>query len=120
MANTYINGAPVKMMLIPWDSNGGGVATVSVRSQDYGNGVSWGCAFIPGAGGSQPTDGYAATLTDAQGVDVLNGAGASISNASTVTKTPDVTGFMGMVGDLTLNISGAGNTKSGTVKVWYQ
>lgn len=37
---------------------------------------------IPAAGGTQPTDLFDLTLLDADGVDVLSGAGANKSNAS--------------------------------------
>lgn len=73
---------------------------------------------VPSGGGTQPTDLYDITITDENSVDVLSGAGANRSNASNQSVWP-VTAVgayapSGVRGKLTLNVSNAGNTKSGT------
>lgn len=74
--------------------------------------------FVPGSGGTQPTDLYDVTLLDADGFDVLAGAGANLSNASaSMTVASSVRFVEG--GALTLTIAAAGSGKTGTVVIWF-
>ena len=83
-------------------------------------------SFIPGAGDSAPSNGYGVALLDADGVDVLQGAGAELSGDSATSICPligDGTTTARPVaidGSLSLVISNAGNAKSGTVKLFYR
>lgn len=84
--------------------------------------------FVPGSGGTQPTDAYDLTITDAGGVDQLGGAGANLSN-TTATKVPvfitDGSSKIpnpvseGVAG-LTLVGSGCGNSKTGIVTLYLR
>lgn len=77
--------------------------------------------FYPGTG---VTDAYDVTLLDANGLDVLLGVGANVSNSATNTaaniRTPLNTdkGFVVLNGaTLTPAISGAGDSKTGTIEL---
>jgi hypothetical protein len=104
---------------VPWTSDASGNATVTTPSL---NGMILCVEFAPGAGGSQPTNNYSATLTNRNGVDLLlGGAAANLSNAAPTrvipaASTTDASTKSGqpVAEACTLNISGAGNTKSGT------
>jgi len=87
------------------------------------------CVFTPGSGGSEPTDGYDAELLDSNGVDLLAGEGASLSHTSTTSICPAVEMTDGshptcrpfVFNDkLQLEISGAGNGKSGLVVLYVR
>lgn len=105
---------------IVWTSTSGGAVSgnpVSVR-----RGYLAKVKFIPAAGGTQPTDLYDVTVTDTDGVDVLNGCGANLSNAAAAAFVPlfgDGTNKSQRIlledGDLTPVVANAGNAKSGTI-----
>jgi len=80
--------------------------------------------FVPGTGGSQPTNGYSVTLVNASGIDVLAGQGAGLSNTTATAVCPGVPLKDGtttsticrmLSGAHTLNVSGAGSGKSGSL-----
>ena len=48
--------------------------------------------FAPTNGGTQPSNNYAATLIDADGVDLLAGKGAALSNTAASVAVPVVSG----------------------------
>lgn len=106
----------VKMIVWSWTSTAGGAADLSTA--EYYSGRVIGANFVPGAGGVQPTDQYDVTITDKNGLDVLLGTGANRSNAA----ADPVQGDLGCMSTskLTLNVSGAGNAKSGTVYLFIR
>lgn len=71
------------------------------------------CVTIPAGGGSAPSAGWDVTITDPEGYDVLQGAGADRSAADTETATPAKTSVA--FGELTLNVANMGNAKGATV-----
>lgn len=78
--------------------------------------------YVPGSGGSQPSSNYGVTIADADGVDVLNGTGASKSNSAASVVVPfwgDGTTKSQLLflesGNLTPSITGGGNAKSGRI-----
>jgi hypothetical protein len=74
----------------------------------------------PGGGGTQPTNAYDVTITDADGVDVLAGLGADLANNATVVKT-HANGLTAVAGSvLTLNVANAGNAKGGIVILYLR
>jgi hypothetical protein len=124
--NSLIPVAPMRPVVVPWTSSAAGAATVSIAQV---NGALQRVYIKPGSGGSQPTDAYDATLVDANGADVLAGQGANLSNTTAKNFCPliaatDGTTTTGMLWaldeSLTLNISNAGNTKSGTVTLYFR
>ncbi len=73
---------------------------------------------IPDGGGTAPTTLYDVVLNDADGLDVLNGAGANLSATVSAQVGPALTGGqMAIDGVLDLVVSNAGNAKGGTVVV---
>lgn len=76
--------------------------------------------FIPDSGGTQPTNLYDVVLNDPNGIDVLNGQGANLSNvaASVVLAS---SGLMAVAGEkLTLGVTNAGDSKGGMVIVYLR
>lgn len=106
-----------------WTSDSSGaVSGVGSLSQVFGRVEQ--VEFIPAAGDDQPTDEYNATVTDGHGRDVLFGQGADLSNesdnAAKNIRTPlnGDAGYMTCAGlTLTPGISGAGNKKSGIIRM---
>ena len=82
--------------------------------------------FTPDGGGTAPTNLYDVTLDDEDGIDVLNGKGANLSNTTTTSIAPlygDGTTTnrpVAVDGKLTLDVSNAGNAKGGIVAVYYR
>ena len=86
--------------------------------------------FIPNSGGTQPTDLYDLTFTDAEGVNMFDDGsgtsiGANLSNTTSTHKVPFIGG--GSVtyvrqwlhgGTYSLVIAAAGNAKGGTVNIY--
>lgn len=108
----------VKRILWDWLSTAGGAADL-VTTKAY-DGLIERAVFIPDGGGAQPTNLYDVTVTDPDGVDVLAGLGADLSNAATVVKTHanGLTAVSGQV--LTLNVTNAGNAKGGQVILYLR
>lgn len=108
----------VKRIYWDWLSTAGGAADL-VTAAAY-DGLLERAVFIPDGGGTQPTDLYDVTITDPDGVDVLAGLGANLSNAATVVKT-HADGLTAVSGQLlTLNVTNAGNAKGGVVILYLR
>lgn len=110
-----------------WTSNASGAATMALTENV--NGALMQVQFVPGSGGSQPTNEYDATLTDENGQDVLAGLGANLSNANKTRVTPGVLASDGtnnsvvpfvLCEPLTLTIANAGDTKTGKVILYVR
>ena len=74
---------------------------------------------MPGTAGDQPTNLYDVVLNDEDGTDVLMGAGADRSNATT---QQVLATSLGIVANdkLTLSVSGGGDTKKGEVYLYLR
>ncbi len=107
----------VKKIYWDWLSTAGGAADL-ITTLPY-DGLIERAVFIPDGGGTQPTDQYDVTVTDSDGVDVLAGLGANLTNAATVSKT-HADGLTAAVGKLTLNVTNAGNAKGGLVILYLR
>jgi hypothetical protein len=113
----------VNRVPITWTSDASGNATVTTPTL---NGRILCVEFAPGTGGSQPSNNYSATLTAVSGFDLLLGkASANLSNTAVsrlipaqATSDTNTLGVVSVAEACTLNISGAGNAKSGTVNVY--
>lgn len=104
---------------IAWTSDDTTGAASGTSSLSY-TGRLVGVTFISGA--ATPTTGYAVTLTDVHGRDVLGGAGASVASASTtyvqaVSSGIPLPSFVDTT--LTFAVANAGNSKNGTVVLHY-
>lgn len=95
------------------DGTAGGTTTAVLDGQLLG------LVTIPAGGGSAPSDNYGVQLLDADGHDVLLGAGANRDTAN----TEYVTGasLAGVAGSkLTLAVTAAGSGKGGTVIIFVR
>lgn len=72
---------------------------------------------VTNPGSTAPTDNWDATITDAEGHDVLQGAGADRDTTNTETAGPSVTPSI-VFGPLTLNITNGGDTKDLVVTLY--
>lgn len=104
---------PIKKIKWSWTSTAGGAADL-ITTNDYCGQV---LALVTDPDGSAaPTDDYDVTITDSEGYDVLQGAGADRDTANTETATPAKTSVA--FGKLTLNVTNAGSAKSGTAVLY--
>jgi len=101
---------------VAWLSDASGV--VSANTFNVIAGELQQVTFIPDSGGTQPSDLYDMTLTDADGVDILSGGGANLSNATTTKIVPAISTYFRRTlaaGAYTPVLANAGNAKGGTV-----
>lgn len=121
-----LHGSDVVKHTFEWTSNASGNATIP--SMLPVSGAIARVAFVPDSVAA-PTASYDVTLTDSDGIDVLAGQGANLSDTLASHVCPGVPlkdgttiGALVVVVDsvLTLNVSNAGNTKSGKVVVYVR
>jgi len=112
VTTTEITTTSVKKLTFAWTSTAGGAADgTSTAAFD---GAIIGLTTIPSGGGTAPSDNYSVSVTDADGHDVLLGAGALRDTANT--EHVAQTSLGGVAGSkLTVNITAAGASKQGTV-----
>lgn len=97
-----------------WTSTAGGAADL-ITTCDYGAEV---LALVTDPDATAPTDDYDITITDPEGYDVMQGAGANRDTANTETAVPTATSVA--FGPLTLNVTNAGNAKSGVAILYLK
>jgi hypothetical protein len=109
----------VRLVKADWLSDAAGDVTENATTEHY-SGVILYAAFVPDAGGTQPTDQYDVTVLDKNSLDVLNGLGANKSNS--VTAYADQYDGLGAVANskLTVTVDNAGNAKGGIVYLWIR
>jgi hypothetical protein len=113
-----ITHRPVRKVVFTWLSSAGGAA--DGVTTEYHTGRVIYAAQLPDGGGTQPTDLYDVTVTDGDGVDVLKGLGADLSNAAPTYKA-DSDGLGAVVeSKLTLAVTNAGNAKGGKTLVYIR
>lgn len=106
---------------IDWRSNASGVVSETIN---FPGGLIKRVTFWPDPD-FQPTDNYAVTLKDEEGVDILGGRGASVdSDAASsivplVNSSTDAFPFAVGKGWLYLAISGAGSEKRGRIVLHF-
>lgn len=106
---------PIKKITWAWTCTAGGAADKATTKSYYGEVIEM--ITIPDAG-TAPTDNYDITITDANGYDVLQGAGANRDTANTERAAPAATSMA--FGVLTLNVTNAGASKLGTVILYIR
>lgn len=97
-----------------WTSATGGAADLITTKSYFGEVI----ALVTDPGATAPTDDYDITITDVEGYDVLQGAGANRDTANTETATPSKKSVA--FGQLTLNVANAGDAKVGTAILYIQ
>lgn len=114
----------MRSMALDWASDASGA--VSGIPSSAISGILERVVFVPGAGGVQPSDGYDVTLLDEDGLDVLAGQGANLSDTDKKQCTPLVGDGttteqkVAIDGQLSLTVANAGNAKQGRVKLYYR
>lgn len=115
----------ISKIVITWTSNASGVYTATTDSNGYPlalNGKLEKISFKHGTA----TNLYDMTITDELGNDILKGDGADI-NTSTITefvpmirdKAGDKAGKVSVNGNISVNLTNAGNASSGTIAIYY-
>jgi hypothetical protein len=100
-----------------WTSDASGNVSGNATSL-IGPGYIIKAEFVPGAGGTQPTNLYDVVFNDANGVDLLNAAGADLSNATSKLIQFNPPLYHDGATALDLVVSNAGNAKTGTLYLW--
>lgn len=123
----YTDGPLVRKYTLAWVSHTDGVVNLNTSKTLVGELVR--VVFAPGAGGVQPDDLYDLTLLDGDGIDVLAGQGANLTNAAPTHIVPGVPFKDGTTvslrpvtvhGTLNLVIANAGSGKSGSLTLYVR
>lgn len=93
-------GGQVIKVSIAWTASTGGA--VSGATFQLPQGHIWQVKFVPTNGGTQPSNNYAATLVDNDGVDLLAGKGVSLSNTTATIAVPAVSSLSAAYNDPTI------------------
>ncbi len=99
-----------------WTSTAGGAADLITPGSYAGEVLA--LVTNPADAGDAPTDDYDITITDPEGYDVMQAAGANRDTANIETAVPAAKSVA--FGQLTLNVANAGNAKSGTAVLYIQ
>ena len=112
-------------LTIAWTSSAGGAVSEAISAANMTIILGKNLAhFITDPGATAPTDNYDLTLLDAYGVDVLGGEGANRDTANSEQSVPALKS--GVYGDrimdtaLIFTIAAAGDTKQGTVILYFR
>lgn len=97
-----------------WTSSAGGAADLVTPGVYAGRVI----ALVTDPGTTAPDDNYDITITDAEGYDVMQGAGANRDTANTETAVPAAASVA--FGPLTLNVSNAGSAKEGVAILYVE
>jgi len=125
IVETFQNHRSVRSLALAWTSSAGG-AVSGIPTAEKLSGELLRVTIVPGTGDAEPSNDYGVTLLDDDGIDVLAGKGANLSNVNASELCPlvgDGTTTVQPVaidGNLTLVVSAAGATKSGTVKIYFR
>lgn len=106
----------IRKITFAWTSDAAGAADATTVNPFAGKAI--GLTTIP-SGAAAPTDDYDVRILDADGHDVLLGAGLNRDTANTE-HVPEAS-MAGVAGSkLTLEVRNAGNAKQGTVILWLR
>lgn len=106
---------PVKKIKWTWTATAGGAADLITTLAYYGQVLA--LVTIPDTE-TAPTDNYDITVTDTEGYDVMQGAGANRDTVNTETAVPTATSVAH--GTLTINITNAGNAGKGVAILYIR
>lgn len=117
VTKSEVTYSALKKVTFSWTSGTGAEGgTASATTAAAFDGLVVGFTTDPGL--TAPTDNYDITITDADGHDVLLGAG---TNRDTANTEHVATGMAGVAGSrLTLSVTNAGDAKVGVVIVWIR
>ena len=106
----------LELLKLAWTSDASG--NVSGNPFAVGSGALQQIKFVPGSGGTQPTNLYDVTCVDTDSCDVLAGQGANLSNAAASIKVQNAPWAWLAAGNLDLVVANAGNAKTGIVYLY--
>jgi len=124
---TKTESRTMNKLAIDWTSSSSG-AVPSTDSETI-SGEILRCVFVPDSSGTQPSNAYDVTLSDADGIDILAGNGANLSNTTALSIVPGEELLSGgssgirpfaVDGPLSLVVANAGDTKGGTINLYYR
>lgn len=105
---------------VAWTSDASG--NVSVSSFGIRRGHIIQVKFVPTNGGVQPSASYNVTLPDADGVDLLAGKGATLSNTAATIAVPVVSSLSPAFTEdnaaIVPTVTGAGNVTNGRIDIF--
>lgn len=108
-------GGGITRYTVAWTSTAGGAVSANTFAVKKGHLIH--VKFVPGSGGTQPTDLYDVTLVDADSLDVLNGGAANLSNATPKILQADPLLLLNTA-TLDVVVANAGASKTGTVTIY--
>lgn len=117
---TYNEIRTMKKVTFDWTSDASGDVN-GVLSAGL-SGIIYRITFIPDGGGTQPSNLYDVVLNETDGFDVLNAKGANLSNVTSTTVGPALTGGEMAIEDsaFDLVVTNAGNAKGGKVILYIR
>lgn len=116
VTTTYSASSGMTLYTLAWTSTAGGAVSGNAFAVKRGRIIQ--VKFVPAAAGDQPTDLYDVTLIDEHSIDLLNGQGANLSNATGLYLQFNPSLWHDETQDLDLVVANAGATKKGTVYLW--
>lgn len=112
----------VKKIKFEWTSEDGGAngGKATKTTENVYTGEIIRCVTIPGTDGSKPSDNYTVVINDEDGTDVL--MGAATANRDEANTEQILASSLGCVANdkLSLNVSNAGNAKTGKVIIYIR
>jgi hypothetical protein len=114
-------GGGITKYSIAWTSDASGNVNGSSLALKRGRLLQ--VKFVPTNGGTEPSNDYSVALLDADGVDVLAGKGASLSNTAASIAVPVVSSTSpafidSTLGNFTPTVSAAGNVTNGRIDLF--
>jgi hypothetical protein len=122
---TYDETRSIRSVVWSWTSSAGGGVSGFDTKPISGELLR----FVTNPGATAPTDNYDVTLLDADGVDVLGTQGTDRDTANSEQFPPLIVGTIGAAsyvrpvavnGPLSLVIAAAGDSKQGTITLYYR
>lgn len=114
----FLTGHSMRITQIDWVSDAAGAVSGNATANPL-RGLIYGCEFVPDSGGTQPTTLYDVQLHNANGRDLLAGNGSDRSNSAAdwASASPYPVPVNSVV---TPVISGAGDSKGGTIYIYHE
>lgn len=115
----------VRKILFNWTTDVSGQCTGQSK---LASGIVSKISFVPASGATKPNDDYKVKILDEDGIDIIQGYGfAGMSDTYPDAIVPQMNGLVSgssslfvVDGKLNLEVSGAGNSKQGTVTVYLR
>ena len=111
---------PYHVYVLAWVTDSSGNFTATATTQEI-NGMVLMAEHVPSAT-AIPTDQYDVVLNNDQGIDVFGGALGNLSNTTAGETMPLLNGnytAIPVMGTLTFDVTNAGNSKAGTIRIHY-